>query len=178
MLSKKTTRALSSGYGNKQIANSKHSQEEMVGFVLIIILVAVIVLIFLSLSMRKPVGMQRDQQIESFLHSSLIYTTKCKKSPEVIYDFKGLIGACYNGEDCLESEDSCEMLNQTAAELIENSFNIGEDSRYKGYIFRIDSKTGKILVQKEGEESLSSMGADVHIPVSGENVNITLKLFY
>jgi len=162
----------------RKIINSKRSQEEMVGFVLIIVLVAVIALVFLAISMRKPVGMTRSYELQAFLQSSLSVTTECKQNPLKIYDFKDLIGACYKNEVCLSGKTACEVLDYTAKDLIENSFRIDKSGEYKSYEFEINAETGNILSLERGEKKGSKIGGNAILQISGEKVNITLILYH
>ena len=154
----------------------KRAQEEIVGFVLIIVLVAVIALLFLAFSIRRPVEMQESREIEDFLHSSLSLTTDCKPSEERVYDLRDLIGACYNNEKCFDDKSACNVLNKTAFELIENSFQVGEEARYKSYNFRIYFQNTTLLYLSSGEETGSKSGAEIYIPISRENFYIRLEV--
>jgi len=156
----------------------KKSQEEIVGFVLIIVLVAVIVLIFLAISIRKSSGLQKSKDIENFLHSSLLYAAECKPSPEIVYDLRDLITACYNNEKCLNEEQACNELNRTFIELIEDSFQIGEESKYKAYVLDVYMNNETVLNLTRGNLTSDKIGSEVLIPVSGESVNVNMKLYY
>jgi len=65
---------------SREIKN-KHSQEEMVGFAIIIIVVAVILLVFLSIYLLKPSKTNLENyEIKSFINSFLEYTTSCENA--------------------------------------------------------------------------------------------------
>jgi len=171
-----TRRASNSKFVNRETLNSKHSQEEMVGFVLIIVLVSVIALIFLAISIRKP-AIQGSREIESFLHSSLLLSTDCQPSPEEIYNLKNLIGACWKDEECLPGEKACDVLNITVYELLEN-LQVGEEAKYKGYAFRIyDEKNETIFYLTKGNYTSSKTATDALFPVEGENIHVVLEVF-
>ena len=110
----------------KKMINKK-AQEEMIGFVLIVVLVSVIALIFLAISIRKTDGEIENKEIEKFLHASLLFSIECKEDRN--YDFKDLIKACYNNEQCLDGDNPCDLLDKTALELVENSFKIYEKAK-------------------------------------------------
>jgi signal transduction histidine kinase len=159
----------------------KKGQEEMIGFILIIILVAIMALVFLTLSIKKPTKELTSREIENFLHSSLMYTSSCKQSSEIMYDFKDLVVACYNDEVCFDGRDSCAVLNETAHGLIETSFNVGEEGNYKGYAFSFyDEKNKTFLYIKKGNETSIRYGSEVYFfnYDLGENIYIRLRLFY
>jgi len=148
----------------------------MVGFVLIIILVAVIGLIFLAISIR-PGKIQESKEIENFLHSSLLYTTGCQVTEERVYDFRDLIEACLEDETCMSGENSCKVLNETALKLLEN-FDVGRDSKYKGYVFKIHLENETLVYLEKGTVSSSETGSWVSLYIDGNNVYVRLSLFY
>lgn len=154
----------------------KKGQEEMVGFVLIIVLVSIIVLIFLAISMRKPVEMQKNKEIENFLYSSLLYTSDCYESPEIIDNLKGLIKACSDNKQCMDEREACAVLEETVKEVIGNSWVIGENSVEKAYVFRVYDEKNDILYLTEGEETSTKTGAEILI--EGENLYISMDIFY
>jgi len=151
----------------------------MVGFVLIIVLVAVIVLIFLGFSMRPQPGIKQNKEIENFLYSSMLYTSSCYESPEIIYNIKDLIGACYDNEKCADGKETCVVLEETYKQVIDNSWNIGENSVEKAYILKIyDEVNNTLLDLNEGEETNTRNGADLPLYISGENIHVNMKIFY
>ena len=110
----------------------KKAQQEIVGFVLIVVIVSIIGLIFLSLSLGKGerVG-QTSIEISNLLESSMYYTTDCAVS--FIPKYKSgqdLIKACYRNEKCLNencSKENCKdenkklfLLKQFFKELLKN----------------------------------------------------------
>ena len=160
-------------FGPRNLIISRRSQEEMIGFVLIIILVAVIALIFLAISIR-PAKTQENKEIENFLHSSLLYTTDCKSSPEIVYDFRDLIKACLENKQCLSGEKACDILDKTASELIEKSFKVGENEKYKGYMFKIYEENNVLFEISKGEMDVKKIGSEVLV----SDIYVMLELFY
>jgi len=160
------------------LKNRKKAQEEMVGFVLIIVLVAVIALILFAIGIRKPKEEGTSRDIDNFLSSALLFTTECKPSLERNYDLKDLIKACYEGEDCLSGEKACNVLNKTANNLIKTSWEISEESKERGYIFKIYQKNENLIYLSKGEETSIKLGGEVFIPVSRDNLYMRLELFY
>jgi len=115
----------------------KKGQEELVGFALIIILVSIILLVLLGFSLKKPnKEIVESYEAESFVQSLLQYTSECTKSSETDYlSVDELIFSCTNRELCFNGIESCEILNSTLHNLIEKSWEIGENNLYKGYEF-------------------------------------------
>ena len=159
---------------NKQSIKNKRSQEEMVGFILIIVLVTIIALVFLFLNLGKKEAI-KSKEVENFLHSSLLLTTSCQPSSEIYYDLKDIIYACYKNEKCLDNTNACDTLNSTFSQLIESSFPTGKESKHKGYILNINKTSINI---NKGNFTSNYLGSDIIIPVEDENFNINLKIFY
>ncbi|MFH1326735.1 MAG: hypothetical protein ABIH59_01245 [archaeon] len=143
---------------NNIIKRSKLGQEEMVGFGLIIALVAVILLVFLWFSLAKP-GKQsvESYEVESFVHSTLQYTTDCKDRYGVI-NIKDLIFNCYDEEKCAEEKDSCEVLNNTLKAIIQESWQIGENRPVKGFFMNVSVEGKDIFVFEKGNLTRDSKG--------------------
>lgn len=155
---------------------NKQGQEEMVGFVLIIVLVAVIALVFLAITLRKPAVTSKSGEIAAFLESSLSYTTTCQPSPEQTYNLQELTGACYNGETCLDNTLACDILNETAVKLVEIAFPV---ARYKGYEYKIylGNETNVLLQTAYGNKTGSLEGDEVSSYWNGETIYFRLRLF-
>ena len=163
----------------KKLASCKRSQEEMVGFVLIIILVAVIVVVFLAISIRKPVEIKQNKEIKNFLQSSLLYTTFCYKSPEIVYNLKDLIKACYDNEKCADEKESCEVLKQEYEKLIANSWVISSSSEEKAYVFSIyDKANSTLLFLAKGEKAGTKKQANLRIYAYGNDIYLDMQIFY
>jgi hypothetical protein len=130
---------------------SKKAQEEMVGFVLIMLIVAVIFLVFLAIFVRRGLT---DTDVESvevshFLDSILEYTTECSLDGDgytflnvgdlfrecVDNDFYN----CFGYTDPDTGETTCEILRRTIEDdLIEEGwglFDLSAGSQYAGYSF-------------------------------------------
>jgi hypothetical protein len=136
-------------------------QSEMVGFALIIIIVAVVLLIFLSVSFKNSNNKDiQSFEVESYLQSTLEYTTDCSKNYETdYYNLRRLIFACVDKKDCFDGSYSCEILNNTLKNLLSNSWEIGEDSPNKGYSLEISVKGEEFLSLEEGNFTNNNKGA-------------------
>ena len=127
---------------------NKKSQEEMVGFVLIMVVVAVIFLILIGIYFRSSQSTERVDSIEvsQFLDSLMDYTTSCAVDYEPSYEsVKDLIRYCYEGAICTSQEKSCDVLKEELTNIIESSWTIGEESPYAGYSLTsvfVSDKTG------------------------------------
>src|SRR3989338_2011916 len=143
------------------MANNKKNkgQEEIVGFVAIVLLVAVVALIFLGISLRKPVDIQKESKdVSRFLESTMLYTTDCAFGYEPNYVTpKDLMKECYlnKGKKCLNDEEVCLVLNDTLKGILDNSWKVGEDSAIKGYSY---NSTYSRNSTKGEVESIISLG--------------------
>lgn len=126
----------------------RKGQEEMVGFVLIMLVVAVIFLVFLGIYLNKSNSAEPTEstEISAFLESAFEYTTNCTSvDPSNPSKVKKLIRECYTGQRCLDGEDSCRVLQSTLRSLIESSWNFGNNSQEQGYELTIvrETETGE-----------------------------------
>lgn len=119
----------------------RRGQEEMVGFVLIILLVAVIFIIFLGFYLRKSSSDQRTEsgELSQFLDALLEYTTDCSLNNGYSYEkISDLARECNQGAQCSNGKDACLVLKENSKEIIESSWNFGAQSPTKGYNFVIN----------------------------------------
>lgn len=142
---------------------SRRSQEEMVGFVLIVVLVTVIALVFLAINMNKPAQKLPSAETESFIQSAMRYSTECYSSAENVYDIKDLIKACSDSEICLNNKLSCDVLNDTLYGLFKESWRPGINNSVKAYSLKITRDNRTIISLKEGVASGTKSGSSVII---------------
>jgi hypothetical protein len=156
-------------------------QEEIVGFVLIVVLVAVILLILLAINLRNknPIIPEKSEEIYSFLESTLQYTSSCATAYEPAYStINELMRNCYDGRNCISGKKSCDILNETLIGILDSSWKVGPESSVKGYVMNITRRTNKtseeFLYIKKGSCSTEIRGAEYpSYPLSAE-----LKICY
>ncbi len=163
----------------------KRGQEELVGFVVIVVLVAVIFLVLLAIFIRKPGVDSKQESIEiyQFLEGAMKHTSECAINYEPNYLEAGeLIEKCYEGTQCLDGKDSCLVLNSTFVLLIDNSWKVGEQYPIKGYVFNSSYKgnetSEEILSLRKGSCSGSVRGSEYLIPAFPGTIVSTLRLCY
>ena len=109
----------------------KKGQEEMVGFVLIVLIVVIIAVVLLGISLRNQddkKDVQQSEELGSFLSSIRHVTTECERS-ERKQSIGQLVGECYKGRECMDGTSSCEVLDSVLKEILENSnYQVSKDS--------------------------------------------------
>lgn len=158
-------------------AMPKRAQEEMIGFVLIVILVAVIMLIFIGFSLRKPQTENLESyEVESFIQSMLQYTSDCKNNFGYL-SISELILSCTNAEDCLDKRKSCDVLYTTLKEISEKAWTI-QDRPIKGYELNIllDNKE-LIPLLSQGNKTSNYRGSMQDISKGGKDISIEFKAY-
>ena len=142
----------------------KKAQSEMIGFAIILILVMVIILIFVSFSIHKKQAKVQDSEVQGFIQASLQYTTTCASQWIPNYqNVKDLIFMCMNNQSCYPENNkimnSCDVLNKTMNQMLNNSWNVGKDWPDKGYNFVIMGKGKTLLNITKGNITSASRGA-------------------
>ncbi len=163
----------------------RRGQEEIVGFVVIIILVAVIFLVFLGILIRQgpSEGQFESVELSQFLESLMEQTSECAISYEPAFSDVGeLLEKCYSGAGCISGKSACEELNSTIGEALELSWDIGADKSEKGYIFEAVYKSGAtregILTFEKGECGDSFRGSLVSRPAFPGSIESSFKICY
>ncbi|MGC9310048.1 MAG: hypothetical protein ACP5D2_05130, partial [Candidatus Nanoarchaeia archaeon] len=93
----------------------KEAQQEMVGFILIVVLVVIALMVFLILSIGQEEQAESSLQINNMLDAMLDYTTDCAIVFEPQYDsLDELIKSCYSNERCSNLDMmACDYMNTT-----------------------------------------------------------------
>ena len=156
---------------------NKRAQEEMVGFGLIIIIVAVILLVFLAVSLHKS---KKEflgyNEVDSFIQSALSYTTSCAETQGNYYSVQKLITGCVNYESsCLDGRKTCDALNSTLKDMLDESWRINENSTKKGYEFSINVNDESLIFIEKGNQTFNNKGSIQSLPHS---IEITLSVYY
>ena len=163
--------------------NDRKAQEEMVGFVLIMVIVAVVFLVILGIMIRKPAGSEKESKdIYQFLESLMEYTTDCAINNEIDYEKIGnLLKECHsNHGTCLNGEMVCDVLNNSIFEITDKSWNVG--SYYKGFIFNStyvdNNRTIEHVLSLQKGNCTSFKGAEYLSPDYPGSIVSTLKICF
>ena len=123
---------------------NKKAQEEIVGFVLIILLVAVIAVVLLAISLsgdREDVG-RESKLINSFIISIQRYTTHCEVN-SIRQNIDRLTRHCGSGGNCDDGTPACDYLEKELNEILQNSL----------YVVSKDSPVRRTRIEIIGETS-------------------------
>lgn len=164
---------------------NKKAQEEIVGFVLIVIIVSIVLVIFLGISLRQDKEISRESRdTYQFLESTMQYTTDCALSYEPAYSkLSELIIECREGlSTCTSNKTPCNVAEETLKNIIESSFPIQEEADIKGYEFKAIYSTNtteeEIIFINKGNCTISIRGAEFLLPAFPGTISNSLKLCY
>jgi len=101
---------------------NKFGQQEIVGFVLIVVLVVVGLMVYLVISLRDSPVDENSVGVGNILDVIMRYTTECAIVYEPDYDsFEDLFKSCYLGNRCKNLDVSaCDYLNESLSSVIED----------------------------------------------------------
>jgi hypothetical protein len=134
------------------------AQQEIVGFVLIVVLVVIGLMIFLMISFRDSPETTNDVKVDNLLTSLMKYTTSCAIVFEPNYEtLEDLFKSCHKGKKCKNLNiDACEYLNQSlvnvSLSLLKTEASI---SSYQIDLLEKDSD-GETLIMRVGQGNCTS----------------------
>jgi hypothetical protein len=169
-----------------KIKQNKQAQEEIAGFVVIIVLVCIVLLIMMGLMLRKSdTGQELNSNIYSqFLGSMMEYTSDCVVYAGSNAKLNDLIGYCMEGYKCDSGKTSCDALNSTIPSILDASLLNGNNPSIKGYQFtmiysRNATRTEKQLMNiTKGVCNKTMTGALNVLPASSGIVSSTIKVCF
>ena len=139
----------------KNLLRTYKAQEEMVGFVLIVVLVSIIAIVFLVISLKSPKNeVSTSKNIDSLISSLSQLTTACEIPESNFKDIGDLIEACNNGlicnscsgNTCDSTKTSCKVLENTLKEAMEASYVVTEESYILYYNLTLYNSFDKSLL--------------------------------
>ncbi len=114
---------------------NKKAQEEIVGFVAIVLIVSVVIIIILGASLKESNHDRKNVVLSHYVQSLTQFTTECTSYGSNYRDVADLIRDCHNRRKCSSSEDSCKVLNKTLTSIFNSTLTYGGNYSNKGYIF-------------------------------------------
>ena len=165
----------------------RKGQEEIVGFVLIVVLLVIVAVIFLGIKLRNSEPTQRESEIISqFLESTMEQTTSCKTSETGNFlAIDSLIRECHSSNSlCVSGLTSCDIVKTTFEDMLNATWQVGPNYPYKGYsISGVYNQNSSGTSQREnifnatnGNCGNSIIGSSYWIPEFPGSIIVTLKL--
>lgn len=169
---------------DKMINKNKKAQEEIVGFVLIIVLVCVIFMILLGIMIHNS---KRDTTYKSTEYSQYIASLMEVNSDCIVYSpayakISDLIGYCIDSMKCSSEITACQSLNLTINNILNSSLRYGPKNVIKGYDFKITYNDNssrideQILNITKGVCNSSIIGTDYLLPHYPGSIKTTIKV--
>lgn len=153
---------------------NKRGQEEITGFVFIIVIVAVLLLIWISIALTKPVSQGVESyEVESFLSALLQTQTECFDIYEQ-FNVEKMIFKC-SEKDLCQNKSSCDILHTTITGILNAAWKT-ENRPSKGYEFNIQSNPE--ILPKISAGNISSNYKSYTEKLGRRNVTVSLRVYY
>lgn len=165
---------------NKKETMDKNGQQEIVGFVLIVVVVIIGLMVFLLVFLGN-----KNTEIESFAVQNMISaifktTSKCAVSFEPQFDdYEALFKSCKAGERCNNlNVNTCDYLNTSLGGVIKSL--ISTEASINAYKFDFLEKDSNgesgILTISEGRCNSTRQGAQRAISYRGETLIVRVSV--
>jgi len=155
---------------------TRKAQQEIFGFVIIIVMVLVIGVIFFGLvlqrSMNKP-EFKEYQQVNDFLFSVMHYTTSCKNKP-----ISGVFQLCVDDKSCDQQTEACDFLKEKLSDILNKT--MGDETNIIGkpiHGYHLVSEGEKINITA-GWLNGSVVSGSYLVPLSSGSIGLTLYFYY
>ncbi|MEK6855138.1 MAG: hypothetical protein AABX73_02865 [Nanoarchaeota archaeon] len=154
--------------------NRKKAQEEIVGFVLIILVVSIALFILISLFLRQSNSSDKVESADAsqFLDTLIEYTTECTTNGYSYLELDELIEKCRTNTLCFNNENSCGVLKRTLDDIMEKSWQVGKESKITGYKLIVNYGSSEII-SFNGPLGPTIRGAEKSLP---NKILISLEL--
>jgi len=163
-----------------KFTNMKRGQEEIVGFVIIVVIVALIGVFLLSFSLKNNTSTAtQSSEVRQFLGSMMEYTGNCSTDQEgTNNELRMNLIACGGNSQitCLSGENVCDSARNTAKQLLSASFKVSNETAIRGYEFSADfDGLSKNIVNVTAGDCSGSYKAD-NVLYSGDvKIRVSLK---
>ena len=159
----------------------RKGQEEMVGFVAIVVLVAIIGIVMLGIVLRnKPV---ESSSVETYqlLESMMEVTTDCSLDSNGNARIRDLFEPCLNGNICIDGKDSCIALNDSVKIVLSNALFKGNETniRYMFEVRLISNSTKSQIITSRNVGNCTGRdvsGALYPLPAEFGRIDVSLKM--
>lgn len=155
---------------------SKKGQEEIAGFMIIVVIISIILLFFLVFYLQSDKQTDESYEVASFLQSALSYTTNCEKGNDFLA-MDELIVSCYREENCENEEYSCEVLNKTLREIGDSSWPVDSEGKTKGYKIEITAGEVDMVSILKGNTTNTYKGSQQILPVTEVSIKVSFTAY-
>ncbi len=156
---------------------SKKSQQEIAGFVAIILVIVVVSIVLFSFSLQKSLrkpSYYEDIRVNDLMNSIMHYTTDCDYA-----DVKKVIEKCYNDEKCA-NENACNYLNKLLGQILNST--LGIEKEYGNIIgYQLFDESKKINITNgntKGNLVVSHYLVPIFTGTTTNNVKVTLYIYF
>lgn len=164
----------------RKIEINKKGQQEMVGFVVIVVLVIVISLILLIIYMKKPVQ-KENVEAENLLATTMSFTSECVINPPTYETVEDLIKTCAvnTGQGCKNGDNPCEYLTRLEKDILSSAKKT--DAMMNAYQLDISVQNKPVIPRIfEGNCSTTdrTLGSQRLIKIGDSQISIRMALCY
>lgn len=97
----------------------KRGQQEIAGFVIIVVLVIVAIMVFIVISLKQEPPEVKSDFAQNVLSSIMSYTSNCVVSQPYLDSIRDLVKHCYENQKCNNlNEMACTYLNETLTNML------------------------------------------------------------
>jgi len=152
-------------------------QQEIVGFVLIVVLVVVGLMVFLVISLRDSSVDDDSVVVRNLLGAVMKHTTECAIIYEPDYDdFEDLFKSCYSGDDCKNlGMSACDYLNESLGDVLGDLMASDASVGFYELDFFVSEGDGLLRIS-EGNCSGSVSAAQRKIVSGSDSLVIRMKV--
>lgn len=160
---------------------NKKAQEEVFGFVIIVMIVIIIGVVFFAFALRRPTENiePKSSQLDDLLQATLSYTTNCTINDKS--DIRYLIRTCQTNplKDCETTDNVCTFLKNELDEILKEFLGQNLANNYvHGYSLNI-SGPGKPIEIEKGNQTGNYFGSSIPLPTAqGEDILVKLRFYY
>jgi hypothetical protein len=159
--------------------STSKGQQEMVGFILIVVLVMIGLMVFLVISLRTSSDEVDSLEAGNMLGAIIMHTTGCAIPAVPYYEtFEDLFKSCYEGDDCVGSQSACEYLNETLRGVLEDLMASEATVNAYQFDFSVVDGDGQEGLLKISEEYCTGtvLGAQRKISAGSDDLIVRIKL--
>lgn len=162
--------------------NKKKGQQEMVGFVLIVILVVIGLMVFLIISTRSGDEDVKSVEVANMLNALMKHTTDCAVVYVPDYDsFEDLFKSCHQGDRCSNlgvGVSACDYLNESLRAVMEGMFatEANIDAYQLDFFVKDDEGQQRLLQILEGNCTGAVSAAQRSVVAGSDSLVIRLRV--